>query len=339
MSDQQPTAPNSEISSQTAHSNAQEMVEESAQEEAEPTTEGEAVADEGAENDEKEADKNGEEEKEVGPENSEAEEKTKNGQDQPAKKEKASLPNSAVSSLADNSKVEEEQQVTEEEKAAVKVGNDPEEAEIHLEELLRIAFRSLLEDYHLLNVPTYSLVLDKQIAPAQTGQEESNWIRIDVMAKPASLGIILERLERIGIGDSVGTVTVFKAELCKTASPYAQLTADKEEEEKGKETEKNSDDESSEESRNASEEEKSQTEEERLAEEKRVEEARLLEERRIAEARMEWKNAATRLRIEQVREQIMEQAALTFDFLSLLTVASSKYFDTAADCYVCMLTI
>jgi hypothetical protein len=36
--------------------------------------------------------------------------------------------------------------------------------------------------------------------------------------------------------------------------------------------------------------------------------------------RQEWKNAATRLRIQQVREQILEQDDLAFDFLALLAV-------------------
>ena len=47
-----------------------------------------------------------------------------------------------------------------------------------------------------------------------------------------------------------------------------------------------------------------------------------MQARAIAAARAEFKNAATRLRIEQVREQIVEQAAFSFDFIALLTVAS-----------------
>ena len=41
----------------------------------------------------------------------------------------------------------------------------------------------------------------------------------------------------------------------------------------------------------------------------------------VQEARAEWKNAATRLRIEQVREQIGDSAALSFDFIALLIIS------------------
>lgn len=46
------------------------------------------------------------------------------------------------------------------------------------------------------------------------------------------------------------------------------------------------------------------------------------EDQLLERARSEWKNAATRLRIEQVRELIVEQAEFSFDYLSLLSVAS-----------------
>ena len=42
----------------------------------------------------------------------------------------------------------------------------------------------------------------------------------------------------------------------------------------------------------------------------------------IVAARNEWKNAASRLRVEQVKEQIQEQEALSFDYVALLVVAS-----------------
>ena len=47
-----------------------------------------------------------------------------------------------------------------------------------------------------------------------------------------------------------------------------------------------------------------------------------LNKRKIEEGRMEWKNAATRLRIEQLREEISKQAACSFDFLALLAISS-----------------
>ena len=233
---------------------------------------------------------------------------------------------------------EEEEKVTPEEAAAVTVGDDPEESEINVEELLRIAFKNLLEEWHLLNMPTYSLVLDKQapILPGMSDQEQQKpemctWIRVEVMARPASLGVILERLERIGVGTNVGTVAFFKAELCRTASPYAHMPVLMSKQESLQES--NHPDPASSGGANRSlavtpatstvdggEDNKSRTTEDDEA--LIAEQERIKAERMIEEARNEWKNAATRLRIEQVREQIDEQAALSFDFIALLTIAS-----------------
>lgn len=208
--------------------------------------------------------------------------------------------------------------VTSEEAAAVvPTDEDPEEQEVNVEELLRIAFQTLLEEWHLLSVPTWSQILDKQSIATKISlstlfsnqsvriREVTSWIRMDVMARPASLGIILERLERIGVGSEVGTVCIYKAELCKTASPYAHLPQQNDSEYG------DSDDDTV----------SSQDKENTLTLEEEEQE-RLKQERLIAEAKMEWKNAATRLRIEQVREQIVEQAAFSFDFIALLTIAS-----------------
>lgn len=114
---------------------------------------------------------------------------------------------------------EEDEPITAEEAAAIKaVGTDLDEEEVNVEELLRIAVQSLLNELHLLNVPTFSEVLDKQeIITKITAQtlfsdhatrikEVTSWIRMDVMVLPASLGIVMERLERIGLGHQVGTI-------------------------------------------------------------------------------------------------------------------------------------
>ena len=125
----------------------------------------------------------------------------------------------------------ESQEITAEEAAAVTtVGKDPRssEIEIQIEELLRITFQALLDEYHLLNLPTFSRVDDKKIfknasMDVEIKEESTPFVRMEVMARPSSLGIILERLERIGVGTNVGTVSIYKAELCRTASPYLTL--------------------------------------------------------------------------------------------------------------------
>jgi hypothetical protein len=220
---------------------------------------------------------------------------------------------------------DDEHQVTAEEAAAV-VPTENDEKEVNMEELLRITMQALLEEWHLLNIPTYSDVLDKQSIVSKISlhtlfsnqslrvREVKSFIRMDVMARPPSLGVIMERLERIGLGVEVGTVSIYKAELCKTASPYAHLPPEPDDDDDddkagGLTDEDNALEPSNHDSSNRTEEEEKEQE-------------RLKEERMIAEAKMEWKNAATRLRIEQVREQIVEQAAFTFDFIALLTVAS-----------------
>jgi len=207
--------------------------------------------------------------------------------------------------------------ITAEEAAAITaIGTDLDEQEVNVEELLRIAIQSLLEERHLLNVPTYSEVMDKQEVITKISaqslfsdhdlriKEVTAWIRMDVMARPASLGMIIERLERIGIGSQVGTICIYHAELCKTASPYAHLP-------------KQNDDEFDEENEIGND-----TNHTRETHTSTEDEEKERQERMIEEARKEWKNAATRLRIEKVREQIVEQAALSFDFVALLAVAS-----------------
>jgi uncharacterized hydrophobic protein (TIGR00271 family) len=237
---------------------------------------------------------------------------------------------SAENSKTDESELEEEEEVpvTAEEAAAVTVGEEPNETEVNFEELLRIAFKALLVEWHLLNTPTFCIVHNK------TEGLEDDWIRIDVMARVSSLGIIMERLERIGVGTDAGTVTIFKAELCRTASPYAHRLKEPGKPEERKES-------------------PSLTSDEKVTSEKKSDgvtnqlafpliinneasknngaaakalsgktTTEIKKEREIEAAKAEWMNAATRLRIEQVREQIVEQAAFSFDFIALVIIAS-----------------
>ena len=272
--------------------------------------------------------------------------------------------------------------------------------EINMEELLRIAFDNLLKEWHLLNVPMFSYVDSQQrkanndeadddgdhekekgeIAKKGTSgsgdssrKDEAAWIFLQVMARPNSLGIILEKLERIGVGVNCGTVSIFKVELCKTASPYAHMKQQEEEESKrqqeeeeqkqkkleqqeslgrvkvgesdgaGKdETKENGSNQSGIKDADAAEGTKiaeptedgskkaadsnkralddshtgssshsttAATATNAKLKEKELQQERVAAERRIEAARAEWKNAATRLRIEQVREQIAEQVS------------------------------
>ncbi|CAB9497030.1 Domain of unknown function (DUF389) [Seminavis robusta] len=240
----------------------------------------------------------------------------------------------------------ESQEITPEQAAAVKNDHrDPRKREVHIEELLRIQFQKLLAEYHFLNLPTYNHVQDKnvnrdEIAPfkrrgsiireiRQNG-DPTSWIRVEVMARPASLGIILARLEHIGVGTNVGTVSVYKAELCRTASPYlmipnneSNMTAGASSTETTGESSSKQDEtlppDASDGALSVATKGASISVLGSVALDADAEKMRA--ERLIAEAKAEWKNAATRLRIEQVREQIQNGAALSFDFIALLTIA------------------
>lgn len=218
---------------------------------------------------------------------------------------------------------ENQEEPTPEQAAAVRIlSHDPNQSEVNVEELIRLTFQSLLEEYHFLTIPTYNLVgkaqkdismasnLDEKLNRIQIEEDTQNWIHVEVMARPASLGIILDRLDHIGVGSQVGTVAVFQSELCRTASPYLFMP---EKEEKTEDTESLSNEHSP---------EKPDSDKAYDEESKRQESERAIADKTIEEARKEWKNAATRLRIEQVREQIYEQASLSFDFMALLSVAS-----------------
>mmetsp|Transcript_7090 Transcript_7090/g.11224 ORF Transcript_7090/g.11224 Transcript_7090/m.11224 type:complete len:774 (-) Transcript_7090:103-2424(-) len=197
------------------------------------------------------------------------------------------------------------EEVTPEEAALVVLSNeDPDISEVNVEELIRLTMKGLLEEWHLLTVPTITRTNQKWFLTA-TGTEDSECVQVQFMAKPTSLAAILDRLERIGIGTNCGNVSVYRAELCRSTSSYAHRPID--------------------DSTSLPPGPPSITRHPDISDENDIEDnwSRVTVEARIVEdAKKEWKNAATRLRIEQVREQIAEQQAWTFDFLSLLCIAS-----------------
>jgi hypothetical protein len=203
---------------------------------------------------------------------------------------------------------EEEPEPTAEEKEAIVISDDPdkETAEIKVEELLRIAFRALLNECHLMTMPVYGHLENPAAVVDDPINGTVSWVQVQVIVHPSSLGIVLDRLERIGVGSAFGTFTVFPTEFCRSASPYAEKAAQDNDPENAAAAD-------------------TSTPAGSLV--RGVDTAPSSEEAAKAKeaidlARQEWKNAATRLRIEQVREQIIEQAELTFDFLALLAVGS-----------------
>ncbi|CAJ1965715.1 unnamed protein product [Cylindrotheca closterium] len=119
------------------------------------------------------------------------------------------------------------------------------------------------------------------------------WTQFIIMCKPNSIDLLLERLERIGVGSSVGMISVYKSELLKTADSPDETAIKMEVEEENKKEAM-----------------------------KRGIKGRL-DDVKLEEVKQEWKNAASRMRVEQIKEQIHEQAVRnTFDFLALLLIAS-----------------
>ena len=174
---------------------------------------------------------------------------------------------------------------------------------IRVEALLRLTFKDLLAEGHLFNAPIYTDI--------KTTHDDDHelWCELSVMVKAASIGLCLDRLERIGVGSSVGTLSIYKAELCRTAYDY------------GKPADVLSQQDPSKAAAAAG----GQNKSERGAAKAAApggEKAAELQAKNIEAARAEWKNAASRLRVEQVKEQIHEQSALSLDFLALLFIAS-----------------
>lgn len=248
------------------------------------------------------------------------ERKDSEGSKEPKLEDKPSLVKMLTSSInaGDEKEEEEEEEPTPEEAAHVVVSNDdPDETEVNIEALLRLTLKTLLVEWHLLTVPTFTTTnqqLAQQLDPTSPNRPRDAWVQVQFMARPTSLAVVLDRLERIGIGTNCGSVTVYRAELCRTTSAYAKAPIEEQETPPLATNEKTMP------SIRAS----SSGKDGKLTptvEETEKSEAKMTE-RMIEAAKMEWKNAATRLRIEQVREQISEQAALTFDFIALLTIAS-----------------
>ena len=147
--------------------------------------------------------------------------------------------------------------------------------EIKVQALLQLTCKNLYNEDCFYTVPTVTSITK--------GLEEEEWIQFTIMCKPNSIGLVLERLERIGVGSAVGMISIFKSELLKSADlPFGN-------------------DQST-----------------RLKENDDTPPVHA----NLEAAKAEWKNAASRLRVEQVKEQIYEQACWSFDFIALLVIAS-----------------
>jgi len=180
---------------------------------------------------------------------------------------------------------------------------------INLEFELRQVFQSLLQEWHLLNTPNVSFARDlRSMAP--------DWIKVEAMARPGSTCEILKRLEEIGIGTDIGTISFFKADMCKTASPWAHSPFHKTESSvklcESIVAQQEMDDE-----------EIRSVTGTMIVEDGSVSEAELDRQLTVRQAEeSKWSSPATKVRIEQVREDIAEQTAFSFDYVSLLTVSS-----------------
>jgi uncharacterized hydrophobic protein (TIGR00271 family) len=163
--------------------------------------------------------------------------------------------------------------------------------EIKVSVLTELALKNLLEEGHLLHRPV-SIPVTSSV---NDDTDQTEWVEFTILAKDPSIGIILERLERIGVGSSVGTVTIFKAELCRTAFMAKDSEEDATATGSGMDVSGKTNG---------------------TAGPGNINDAT------ITAARNEWRNAASRLRVEQVKEQIHEQAELSFDYVSLLVIAS-----------------
>jgi hypothetical protein len=169
-------------------------------------------------------------------------------------------------------------------------GTPPPNTEIKVSVLVELALKQVREDGLLLNRPV----------SIEVTSNESEWVQFTTLTMDPTIGIILERLERIGVGSVVGSVSIHKVELCRTADLYSDLV---------------------EQAENASKDAAAADPSIRIANGNTPMAGS--ENANIAAARTEWKNATSRLRVEQVKEQIHEQASFSFDYVALLVVASS----------------
>mmetsp|Transcript_37720 Transcript_37720/g.91634 ORF Transcript_37720/g.91634 Transcript_37720/m.91634 type:complete len:763 (+) Transcript_37720:42-2330(+) len=158
--------------------------------------------------------------------------------------------------------------------------------EIKVQALLQLTCKNLFKEGCFFSAP----------ATIDITKGEGEWIQFTIMCKPQSIDLVLERLERIGVGSSVGMISVYKSELLKTAD-WPKLTDEtttkKKEEKKASVVKRKVSTQSGDEGVTT-----------------------------VDDVKQEWKNAASRMRVEQIKEQIHEQAAMSFDFLALLLIAS-----------------
>lgn len=244
-----------------------------------------------------------------------------------AKDEKAALEQTATSlsqdslSSLDESRDDDEEddeegaEVTPEEAEGIKRNDELNNTEVNVEHLLRVVFKNLFKEKCLVSAPTFTIIDGPAFDNKCPTVDASSWIQIEVMVLPPAIGIVLQRLERIGVGHDVGSVSIYKAELCKASS-----LAVYDQEQTSKEIDGGSDHTTKSEPTLKS----------------------------IEAAKSEWKMAATILRIEQVREQvrlgsivftlpvytyanciilprvlqIVEASEFNFDFIALVTIAS-----------------
>lgn len=210
------------------------------------------------------------------------------------KEEDKSLDQESLSSFEesrdDEDDDEEGAEVTPEEAEGIKRNDELDNTEVNVEHLLRVAFRKLFKEKHLVSAPTFTIIDGPAFDNKCPTVDASSWIQIEVMCLPPAIGIILQRLERIGVGHDVGSVSIYKAELCKASSlsVYEQAQQGKVMDDSDHTVQ-------------------GETNQATL--------------KSIEAAMKEWTMAATRLRIEQVREQIVESSEFNFDFIALLTIA------------------
>ena len=181
---------------------------------------------------------------------------------------------------------------------------------IRVEALLRLTFKDLLAEGHLFNAPIYTDIKTTH------DDDDEMWCELSVMIKGASIGLVLDRLERIGVGSSVGTLSIYKAELCRTAYDYGKPTDALSQRDAPKAPAPGGG------AKDGADSKLNKSEQGTNKAAVPGGEAGEAQAKNIEAARAEWKNAASRLRVEQVKEQIVEQSALSLDFLALLFIAS-----------------
>ncbi|KAL3939225.1 MAG: hypothetical protein SGBAC_006014 [Bacillariaceae sp.] len=154
--------------------------------------------------------------------------------------------------------------------------------EIKVQALLQLTCRNLFKEGCFFTAP---VTID-------ITKGEGEWVQFTIMCKPTSIDLVLERLERIGVGSNMGMISIYKSELLRTADSPDETAAKQQEMTKS------------------------------VANKKGSKHGGGEDERKIEEVKQEWKNAASRMRVEQIKEQIHEQAGMSFDFLALLLIAS-----------------